>query len=98
MSQYGTALPDIMFLIGVDLKMASWLLSMRCFGFITGSLFWGIVFDKRNRFCVMFVASSGTALCAILTTYVLSFWAAAALRFCAGAFFAGIDTGTNTCL
>lgn len=91
--QFGTALPDLRQLLAIDLEKASWLFTARSIGFLCGCLVYGLIYDRYNRLVIMAICSIGTALATLLIPFLLYYPVMVGLRFIAGFFCGGVDTG-----
>lgn len=94
--QIGTALPDLQSLLSIDIETASWLFTSWSLGFVVGSLFCGILYDRVNRLVIMFVCTFGVGICSVCLPHSKTFPIMITVRVVTGLFCGGIDTGANT--
>ncbi|KAL3855262.1 hypothetical protein ACJMK2_014847 [Sinanodonta woodiana] len=92
----GPAFPDLSLIVNKDLATSSWLLTVGAFGYLVGTLIFGVLYDRCNRLLLLFINILGTSISNGITPWCSLFPLMIALRIMSGVFFGGIDTGGNT--
>ncbi|KAK3596319.1 hypothetical protein CHS0354_031651 [Potamilus streckersoni] len=92
----GPAFPDFLLIVNKDLATSSWLLTVGAFGYLTGTLIFGVLYDRFNRLLLLFLSILGASIGSGTTPWCSNFPLMIAVRIISGVFFGGIDTGGNT--
>ncbi|XP_045169469.2 sodium-dependent glucose transporter 1A-like [Mercenaria mercenaria] len=91
----GPVFPDLRQIIREDLATSSWMFTVGSFGYLSGSLVGGILYDKLNKVLLLAVSSLGSGICTLFTPYCSALPWMLFIKFAGGFFFGGLDTGGN---
>ncbi|KAL3853910.1 hypothetical protein ACJMK2_013206 [Sinanodonta woodiana] len=92
----GPAFPDLILIVNKDLATSSWLLTVGAFGYLAGTLIFGVLYDRCNRLLLLFINILGASISNGTAPWCSLFPLMIAVRIISGVFFGGIDTGGNT--
>ncbi|WAR18912.1 MFS4B-like protein [Mya arenaria] len=91
----GPTFPDIRLIMGEDLATASWIFTAGSFGYMTGSLSGGVLYDRFNKLLLLAASTFGLAVSTAAVPYCSSLVAMLAIKFLGGFACGHLDAGGN---
>ena len=91
LSVLGPSLPDIQFILGIDLSKASWIFTCQAQGFGVGCALHGLLYDRLHILVLMATYSFLAGLMWIATPWCNLFWMMLVIRVVGGIFTGCMD-------
>ncbi|KAH3718192.1 hypothetical protein DPMN_060991 [Dreissena polymorpha] len=95
LGQTGPSLPDLQQIVNQDLESASWLFTICALGYVLGSLFGGVLYDRFDKLLLISLSCFLMGLSTGFVPYCESFPLMLTMRFLSGLGAGSLDTGGN---